>query len=46
MEVVNAAELMRILDTTNGDVEVYYNENQISTHVDNTYYTSRLIDGN
>jgi len=41
----NAAELMRILDTTNGDVEVYYNENQISTHVDNTYYTSRLIDG-
>ncbi len=41
----NAAELMRILDTTSGEVEVYYNDNQISTHIDNIYYTSRIIDG-
>lgn len=41
----NAAELMRILETMSGDVEIYYNENQLSTHVDNVYYTSRLVDG-
>ncbi|MBC7836991.1 DNA polymerase III subunit beta [Acetobacteraceae bacterium] len=41
----NAAELMRILESASGDVEVYYNENQISTHIGGTYYTSRLIDG-
>lgn len=41
----NAAELMRILDAVSGEVEVYYNENQISTHSNNIYYTSRLIDG-
>lgn len=41
----NAAELMRILDTTQGDVELYYNDNQLSTHVGDVYYTSRLIDG-
>ena len=36
---------MKILDTTTGDVELYYNDNQLSTHVGDTYYTSRLIDG-
>jgi DNA polymerase-3 subunit beta len=41
----NAAELMRILDTVQGEVELYYNDNQISTHVGDIYYTSRLIDG-
>lgn len=41
----NATELMRILDGASGEVEVYYNDNQLSTHVDNTYYTSRIIDG-
>ncbi|MDO8518385.1 MAG: DNA polymerase III subunit beta [bacterium] len=41
----NAAELMRILDTTQGDVELYYNDNQLSTHIGDVYYTSRLIDG-
>jgi DNA polymerase-3 subunit beta len=41
----NAAELMRILEAVQGDVEIYYNENQISTHVGDVYYTSRLIDG-
>ncbi len=41
----NAAELMRILDTVQGEVELYYNDNQVSTHVGDIYYTSRLIDG-
>jgi len=41
----NAAELMRILEGASGDVEIYYNDNQLSTHVGDVYYTSRLIDG-
>lgn len=41
----NAAELMRLLEGQQGDVEIYYNNNQISTHVGDVYYTSRLIDG-
>jgi DNA polymerase-3 subunit beta len=41
----NAAELMRILEGATGDVELYYNDNQLSTHVGEVYYTSRLIDG-
>lgn len=41
----NAAELTRILEGTSGDVEIYYNDNQLSTHIDHVYYTSRLIDG-
>ncbi|HEY5383211.1 MAG TPA: DNA polymerase III subunit beta [Candidatus Paceibacterota bacterium] len=41
----NAAELMRILDGASADVELYYNDNQLSTHVGEVYYTSRLIDG-
>ncbi len=41
----NAAELMRIVESTNTDVELYYNDNQLSTHVGEVYYTSRLIDG-
>ncbi len=41
----NAAELMRILDAASGEIEMYYNDNQLSTQVENTYYTSRLIDG-
>ncbi len=41
----NAAELMRVLESASGDIEVYYNENQISTHAGDVYYTSRLIDG-
>lgn len=40
----NAGELMRILDIVGGDVEIYFNENQLSTHVGNVYYTSRIID--
>lgn len=41
----NAAELVRILETTAGDVELYYSDNQLSTHLDRVYYTSRLLDG-
>ena len=41
----NAAELMRILETAKGDVDVYYNENQLSAQIGNIYYTSRLLDG-
>lgn len=41
----NAAELMRILETTPGEVEMYYNDHQISTHIGDVYYTSRLVDG-
>ncbi len=41
----NASELMRILDAASGDIEMYYNDNQLSTQIENTYYTSRLIDG-
>jgi DNA polymerase-3 subunit beta len=36
---------MRILESASGDIEVYYNDNQLSTHVDSLYYTSRIIDG-
>lgn len=41
----NAAELMRVLDPIKGDVEIHYNENQLSTQTDGLYYTSRLLDG-
>lgn len=41
----NAAELVRVLEPVSGDVELYYNENQLSLQTDHTYYTSRLLDG-
>lgn len=41
----NAAELMRILENSKGDVDIYYNDNQLSTQTDGVYYTSRLLDG-
>ncbi len=41
----NASELMRLLEGVNEEIEVYYNEHQISTHIKDIYYTSRLIDG-
>jgi DNA polymerase-3 subunit beta len=41
----NATELYRILETNNGETEIYYNEHQISTHIGSVYYTSRLLDG-
>jgi DNA polymerase-3 subunit beta len=44
LPVKNAAEFMRILETATGDIDVYYNENQISVQVGTLYFTSRLID--
>jgi DNA polymerase-3 subunit beta len=41
----NAAELMRILEGVSGEVEMYYNEHQLSTQTEGIYYTSRLLDG-
>lgn len=41
----NAVECMRILETSTGEVDVYYTENQISMHVGPTYFTTRVIDG-
>lgn len=41
----NAAELMRIVDSVSGDVELYYSEHQLSVQTDGVYYTSRLLDG-
>jgi len=41
----NAVELIRIVESFGGEVEMYYNEHQVSTHAGNVYYTSRLIDG-
>jgi DNA polymerase-3 subunit beta len=41
----NAAELMRVLEAVKGDIEIYYNDNQLSTQAEDIYYTSRLLDG-
>ena len=41
----NAAELIRILEGVNADVEIYYTDNQLSLQTDGVYYTSRLLDG-
>lgn len=41
----NAAELMRVLEGVTSEVEIYYNDNQLSTQTDGIYYTSRLLDG-
>ena len=43
--VRNAAELIRILETGKGIVDVYFSENQLSVRVNDTYFTTRLIDG-
>jgi DNA polymerase-3 subunit beta len=45
LPIRNATELMRILEGANEEVEIYYNEHQISLHIKDIYYTSRLIDG-
>lgn len=41
----NAAELAKLLDGVSEEVDVYYNEHQLSLRFDGLYYTSRLIDG-
>jgi len=43
--VRNAAELIRILETGRGAVDVYFSENQLSVRVKDIYFTTRLIDG-
>lgn len=45
LPVRNATELMRLLEGSNEEVEIYYNEHQLSLHIKDIYYTSRLIDG-
>lgn len=45
MPARNAGELVRILEGVNAEVEVYYNENQLSLQTDGIFYTSRLLDG-
>src|SRR6185503_1973332 len=45
LPIRNATELMRLLEGVNEEVEIYYNEHQISLHIRDIYYTSRLIDG-
>ena len=41
----NATELIRLLEGIKSDIELYYNDNQLSVQLDGVYYTSRLIDG-
>ena len=41
----NATEFIRILENNSGDIDIYYSENQISSHVETVYFTSRLLDG-
>lgn len=41
----NATELLRVLEGVSGDIEVYYNDHQISIQTNGLYYTSRLLDG-
>lgn len=41
----NIVELTRILEGAVSDVVVYFNQNQLSTQIENVYYTTRLIDG-
>lgn len=41
----NTTELIRLLEGVQEEIEIYYNEHQISTHIKDIYYTSRLIEG-
>ncbi len=45
LPIKNAAELARILDAVAEDVEVYYDEHQLSLRSGGMYYTTRLIEG-
>lgn len=42
----NASEIIRVLEDTKDDVEVFLNENQIAFVFGDVYLTSRVIDGN
>ena len=41
----NILEIIRILDSISGDVEIHFDKNQISFVTENMYITSRTIDG-
>ncbi len=41
----NISEILRIFGELNGNIEVCFNKNQISFSTENTYLTSRVIDG-
>ncbi len=41
----NVSEILRIFGELNGNIEVCFNKNQISFSTENTYLTSRVIDG-
>ena len=41
----NVLEIIRILDSTTGDIEIHFDKNQISLITENMYITSRLVDG-
>ncbi len=41
----NIAEILRVFGETNGEIKVCFNKNQISFSFNNTYLTSRIIDG-
>lgn len=43
--VKNITEIIRVLDDTKDDVEVFLNENQIAFSYNDIYLTSRVIDG-
>lgn len=43
--IKNTIDMVRVLETHDGDVEVLFNENQLSITFDGVYFTSRLIDG-
>ncbi len=45
LPIRNATELMRLTEGVNEEIEIYYNEHQLSLHVKDIYFTSRLIDG-
>jgi len=45
MPIRNATELIRVLETSEGDVDVYIDADQFSVKTNSLYITSRVIDG-
>ncbi|TSC61682.1 MAG: DNA polymerase III subunit beta [Parcubacteria group bacterium Greene0416_14] len=43
--VKNVGDILRVLEDTQGEVEVAFNENQIALYIESIYVTSRLTDG-
>ncbi|MFZ2038903.1 MAG: DNA polymerase III subunit beta [Minisyncoccia bacterium] len=42
----NVADLLKTLDDVKEDIDISYNKNQISLHLDQLYLVSRAVDGN